>query len=254
MIAPRRDARPPGRFPRHLEAQYLRRLHRRLATLRQLLTERLPELRRDGAPDRRRDEDGWPARISLTVRAVRQVWEVMFPPDPESLAPLALAIDTFTTGQTQRQLERIVTIDPSHQGRLSRLHLEWVRENVALIRSLEGDFFDALAADITRAVHEGRSDLVAVLRHRYRASQSRAATIARTEVARLNSQITEHRQKEVGVDRYVWSSSDDARVRPEHAALDGTVRRWDDPHPTEIHPGRTPNCRCVALPYFDDED
>jgi SPP1 gp7 family putative phage head morphogenesis protein len=73
-------------------------------------------------------------------------------------------------------------------------------------------------------------------------------------VAKLNGRITQHRQESLGVERYEWSSSGDERVRKAHRKLDGQVRRWDDPHPTEGHPGSAIACRCVAIAVFDEED
>ncbi len=41
---------------------------------------------------------------------------------------------------------------------------------------------------------------------------------------------------------YIWRTAGDERVRPEHAALNGTIRNWSEsPNPTEEY-----NCRCYA--------
>lgn len=44
--------------------------------------------------------------------------------------------------------------------------------------------------------------------------------------------------------KYIWRTAGDDKVRDAHAALDGTVRNWDD-SPT---PGEKYNCRCWAEP------
>lgn len=44
--------------------------------------------------------------------------------------------------------------------------------------------------------------------------------------------------------QYVWRSVGDSRVRPEHAALDGTLRDFSD----SPDPGDDFNCRCWAEP------
>jgi len=45
-------------------------------------------------------------------------------------------------------------------------------------------------------------------------------------------------------EKYIWVTTGDEKVRPEHEELDGQVRSWyDDPHPGEEF-----GCRCYAEP------
>ena len=55
------------------------------------------------------------------------------------------------------------------------------------------------------------------------------------------------RQEDLGIERYIWRSQDDAKVRDSHAEYDDLVFRWDDP-PASGHPGEAHNCRCYAEP------
>lgn len=50
-----------------------------------------------------------------------------------------------------------------------------------------------------------------------------------------------------------YSAIDDARTRPEHAALDGKVFRKDDPEARKYLPPISFNCRCQAIPLTDDD-
>ena len=59
--------------------------------------------------------------------------------------------------------------------------------------------------------------------------------------------INQLRQQDLGIERYVWRSRDDAKVRDSHAQYDDQVFRWNDP-PAGGHPGQAPNCRCYAEP------
>ncbi|MFD3188658.1 phage minor head protein [Sedimentitalea sp. HM32M-2] len=59
--------------------------------------------------------------------------------------------------------------------------------------------------------------------------------------------INQLRQKDLGIERYIWRSQDDAKVRDSHAEYDDQVFRWDDP-PAGGHPGEAHNCRCYAEP------
>lgn len=57
--------------------------------------------------------------------------------------------------------------------------------------------------------------------------------------------------------RYVWVTRLDARVRPAHARLHGTVQRFDKPPIIDLdtgrrgNPGDDWNCRCLAAPLRD---
>jgi SPP1 gp7 family putative phage head morphogenesis protein len=100
-------------------------------------------------------------------------------------------------------------------------------------------------------------------------SESDAERIARTEVARSNSVITQVRSQAAGSRQYIWRNSGDASVREAHEfyhgpghkkdnKLDGVVFSWDSPPTLDDgsvgHPGTFPNCRCYPEPFFPDEE
>jgi SPP1 gp7 family putative phage head morphogenesis protein len=59
--------------------------------------------------------------------------------------------------------------------------------------------------------------------------------------------INQLRQQDPGIERFIWRSRDDAKVRDSHAVYDDQVFRWDEP-PEGGHPGQAHNCRCYAEP------
>ena len=59
--------------------------------------------------------------------------------------------------------------------------------------------------------------------------------------------VNQLRQQDLGIERYIWRSQDDAKVRDSHAEHDNQVFRWDEP-PAGGHPGQAHNCRCYAEP------
>lgn len=89
-------------------------------------------------------------------------------------------------------------------------------------------------------------------------SQSKAVLIARTEVARTASTLTQARAEHIGSDSYIWRTSGDSTVRSDHRVLNGKIFRWDDPpvadehSGTRAHPGCIWNCRCFAEPIIPD--
>lgn len=88
-------------------------------------------------------------------------------------------------------------------------------------------------------------------------SASRAKLIARTEVAKTNSVITEARAKSAGSDKYIWRTMEDEAVRESHEHMDGVEVEWSKPPTlsdgTVTHAGQIYNCRCFAEPLFSDE-
>ena len=82
--------------------------------------------------------------------------------------------------------------------------------------------------------------------------RSRARLIARDQVNKLNGQLTELRQNELGIERYTWRTMGDERVRESHAAKDGKVFEWSDPPADTGNPGEDIQCRCYAEPILAD--
>lgn len=88
-------------------------------------------------------------------------------------------------------------------------------------------------------------------------TESTAQRIARDQIFQANAALTQTRMEEIGVDRYVWSTSLDDRVREDHQELEGRTFSFSDPPISDrktgerANPGEIYNCRCVALPVFD---
>lgn len=87
-------------------------------------------------------------------------------------------------------------------------------------------------------------------------SESRATLIARTEVARSASTLTQARAQHIGSEGYIWRTSGDSDVRHSHKQMNGKFVRWDSPPTlsdgTTTHAGQFPNCRCWPEPIIPD--
>ena len=86
-------------------------------------------------------------------------------------------------------------------------------------------------------------------------TKNRATLIARTEVGRAASNLTQARAQHIGSEGYIWRSAEDADVRPTHKKMDGKYVLWSDPPQTDkglapYHAGCGPNCRCYAEPVI----
>ncbi|MDN5681550.1 MAG: phage head morphogenesis protein [Ewingella sp.] len=83
---------------------------------------------------------------------------------------------------------------------------------------------------------------------------SRARLIARTEVGRASTAITQARSVAIGSEGYIWRTADDGDVRDSHKKMEGKYVGWVAPPTLDGmtgHAGQYPNCRCyceVVLP------
>jgi SPP1 gp7 family putative phage head morphogenesis protein len=136
----------------------------------------------------------------------------------------------------------------------------FVQKNVDLIHSVVGEELRQVQAEVARAVPLGLrvEELTRRILDRADVAESRAELIARDQVLKLHGDVTRDRQTGLGVRRYRWSTSNDERVRPVHAELEGTEQSWDEPPVVSEdgrreHPGGDYQCRCVAVPLFDED-
>lgn len=133
----------------------------------------------------------------------------------------------------------------------------WIAENTRLIKTIPPQYLGDVEGVIRRGVAQGLApkELAKQIEARFDVTMNRAKVIARDQVSKANSALTEHRQKDLGVDSYTWMSSDDARVRPTHRKADGNVYRWDKPPEfTDGHPGNAVMCRCWARAVWPDAE
>lgn len=138
-----------------------------------------------------------------------------------------------------------------------------MEEQVDLIKSIPLRAAERAQKLSLEAFYNGSraSQIAEELQRSTKVSENDAVRIARTEVARSNSVITEARARSAGSNQYVWRNSGDASVREAHKfyhgkKMDGQVFSWDHPPTlddgTTGHPGTFPNCRCYPEPFFPD--
>ncbi len=142
-----------------------------------------------------------------------------------------------------------------------------IRENVGLIKSIQTDFINDIGSKVFTNLFDGgrHENLVSLIRERGQVTESRAKLIARDQTAKLNSALTETRQKALGIDLYDWGGAGDERERDSHFVLNGKTCKYSDPTvysddggktwkkrksigAFEGKPGDDYQCRCVALP------
>lgn len=136
---------------------------------------------------------------------------------------------------------------------------EYIENLNTYSNKLKVDEMEKLREKVLEAVSQGyRSDKVAdLIRTQYGQTKKHADFIARQETSLLVSKYREARYGEAGIERYMWYTANDERVRPDHAALDNHIFSWDSPPIVNRatgkrgNPGEDFNCRCIARAVLD---
>jgi len=154
----------------------------------------------------------------------------------------------------------------------------WEANFQMLCKSAETDAKKDIAQIVQQAKSEGWNKdrleraVKANLTDKYK---SRAELIARTETAKLNSQVSLETYKSIGIEYYTWMTTIDGRERQSHAEMNGLICSVDDPdvyfdeNPEDpmrpirkertgsmvhMHPGTDFQCRCSMVawdPYIN---
>lgn len=272
--------RPRRRMPRQLpphtvEREYAANLLRIVTAVREALKplmDELPQLLAAAARERRVDGDGctcmlrWtkPCRShgmgkyrrdadegkrlrELVDQARRRLNDTVNTRDLEQLAEeFARRTSTMQRIQLGNQLQSVLGVDVLVADRgLAAIMDGFVAENVALIRNLPEKMLGDIERTVTRAMTSGtlHEDLAVELDKQFGFGEERAKLIARDQVGKFYGQVNATRQRELGVERFIWRTVKDERVRSEHEALEGEIFSYaDGGHPEEGLPGEAINC------------
>lgn len=176
-------------------------------------------------------------------------------------------IESLTTGinqlKSQKKAEKKFAISVPKLIKEKKIYeplMAKFENNMSKIKDLPKEIYEELKKGYLQGKSFRGSEVEKAI---YERMGSRANLIVRTESAKVNTALTEVRARSVGVQAYIWSTSEDQRVRSTHKLLNNVLFFWSD-EPTFMykaksgkisemsgHAGETPNCRCVALPVFD---
>jgi SPP1 gp7 family putative phage head morphogenesis protein len=175
------------------------------------------------------------------------------------------SVKRYNNGKTKDLFKRVSGVDLFlDDAPLETLMNIAAMDNVNLITTLIGDVeakvektifngfraglrHEEIAKDVRKYLNPNATDALG----RKQNVVYKAKFIARDQVAKLNGQISQSRQQDLGVRRYIWRTSGDERVRDSHRKKEGKIFSWDSP-PDTGHPGEDFQCRCTAEPVIDD--
>jgi SPP1 gp7 family putative phage head morphogenesis protein len=123
------------------------------------------------------------------------------------------------------------------------------------------DFVDEQVIELRNFVQQNAtqgfraSNLEKKLQKQFNISKNKAKFLARQETSLFTANYAKQRYQIAGVDEYIWSTSQDERVRDDHKRLNGKKFSFDNPPIVDLNTGKTANpgedfCRCVAIPVI----
>lgn len=267
---------PHWLYPAAIERAYMAYLLGRLELLegeiRKRLIERIPALVAQADVTLARRADDFLDDIKAIMAALMVGSSEIFDGAEAAALGYAYQISSFNREQYRRIINATLGVDPIANDDFLQARLKlFAQENAALIRSIP----EQLLKDVEGVAYRGMTggatirDLQRDIEARFKVSRARARLIARDQTGKLNAQLTEIRQKRVGVTEFVWNTAGDERVRDSHRVLDGKICKWDDPtvyrEPGESewkarsgisafvgNPGMDYQCRCFSEPIMDD--
>jgi SPP1 gp7 family putative phage head morphogenesis protein len=171
----------------------------------------------------------------------------------ETSKKFAANIETFHRNEWRNELNSKMGIDVKSIFKTETVKPaidKAVKDNVDLIKSIPKEYHDKIIDAIDNGMINGDDSktLKSMVKEIGDTTDYRARLIARDQTSKLLGALNEVRQKEAGIDSYIWSTCHDDRVRETHAANDGKRFRWDSPPEETGHPGEDVQCRCVADP------
>lgn len=140
-------------------------------------------------------------------------------------------------------------------------------ENASLIRTLPSDVAEKVVNDVQKEALKGvRAPEIAKMIRKYTDQHTMASArlIARTEVSKTQSALTQARSEMLDIQWYVWRTEEDQRVRKSHRIMNDVLVAWRNPPSPETlageenignyHAGNIWNCRCYAEPLVEIND
>lgn len=270
LVYPRADAArrkklPRQNPPRRHEEDYagaLVKIVRRTRHAYGPLLRALPGLLEGAAAARRGDrvDAGESNKIRQMAQAAAEASRRAIPRhEIDSLArKFAERTSTYQRIQLANQVRSALGVDPIFRDKGLAARVEhFTHENVALVTRIPERLHGDLESMVTRAVSSGRPHpaLAEEIEERFGVAERHARLIARDQIGKFYAGVNHARQREMGVDKFVWRTAGDERVREEHAELDGEEFDYDDPpvvEGEEALPGEQIQCRCWAEPVLEE--
>jgi len=138
---------------------------------------------------------------------------------------------------------------------IAQVMSERMATQVKLITSLPTDAATRVQKLTMEALSSGTraASIAKEIKRTGEVTEARANLIARTEVSRTSTLLTEARAQSVGSEGYIWRTAGDTDVRDSHRLMEGKFVAWTQPPKLDGlvgHAGALPRCRCYPEPVI----
>jgi SPP1 gp7 family putative phage head morphogenesis protein len=277
-------------FPFALERQYAREISKIMKELTAMATEGLRDNLNNWIEENKlltdkKDgykKDAFSDDIKQIIKNLLVFVRNKTPQARTLLSTMSINISDQNLSQWKRFTKKLVGVEVFGEELWEEEALKaWQENNLNLITGLTQEYAKKYSDIISKGLQFGEtasSMAKKIARLNKGMTTTRAQLIARDQVASLHGQMTKQRQLDAGIDKYIWQIVGDERVRgkpggryptavPSHHLMSGTINKWSDntvysddgeefkkrtaKMPKAI-PGEEINCRCSALPFFED--
>lgn len=287
MLGKRKKAARPVRLSDKPEVYYRNQLNSLIRAMNLAIEcEVMPVVKRE-KPDYTGDAvptfDGWADRVIAALQAVGATFATeAFQQQARRIAVGTVSMaDAESTQAFLKSVNSAVGVDLSNMIQSEGLtdYIEAsISQNINLISSVRDQYLAQVQSAVLEGMRAGDAptSIAKRIQEESGVSRRRAKLIARDQVAKLNSDITERRQEAAGVTHYRWVTSKDQRVSgapsgkyPNAKIKCYEIARKDEGNgpgvyswkrgasyagQTNLHPGRAHvGCRCTSTPIFSWE-
>lgn len=249
-------------FPINIEKEYQRELvsitNKLADAVRLILIPAIPSIVEEGkvfTPESAR-QDGFVESITNRIESLVNAYSLATGNINFLTQGVALKLSDFNRTQFQRSIKSITKVDvfPQNEPWLNDQVKAFTAENVGLIKNIGDKAIEDISGLMQREVRAGTraETITALVESRLSVAKSRAKLIARDQVNKLNGDLSRLRQTELGVERYIWHTVGDDRVRLTHRAKNARTYSWNKPPADTGHPGHDIQCRCWAEPILTE--
>jgi hypothetical protein len=279
---------PVPHFPALVEIRYsawLQRLLKPMADIskqwaRNEYPKALEAYRRDSG-DLHLDEDSHSLVLSLTDPLKQNQESMDLDTGAASIDGTSESVNAWVAKRFAMERQIILgTVYDTSEPWVQAVLTEWTETNRKLVKSLVGEHLSRMESMALEAVQLGKRPeqlTLDILKANKALTVTRAKLIARDQIGKLTSLLTERRSRDLGLDTYVWRTALDERVRgnpkgryptarPSHWGAEGKVgiygkgdvwvvagatvpRGMNDPIGA---PGSPVACRCSAQSRMED--
>jgi len=251
----------PGSF-RPAQLTYLKKIRIMLAELfrltREIVIAELPTLLAVATNLRPDRTDDYADDIAEIIARLRKAFGNFFT-DAEYFdmaMNAATGTETINNAYFRKLAVKMVGIDLGRAEPWLKQEMQvFVKNNMTLVKSIAEEHIERVEKTIMLGAQQGwrHEELAKTIEDKFGIAENKAKLIARDQVSKFNAALTESRMKDAGIEKYIWQTSGDERVRESHAEKDGKTFSWDDPPEDTGNPGEDINCRCVAIPVLEEK-